>query len=341
MKTNDFAWHLSSFLVKYLSGEKNMSNNTIASYRDAFRLFLLFCEQEKKISPDRITLSSLTKELTVEYLDWLEKKRKCCIATRNQRLSSVHGFLRYVQGQLPQNLFEIKRILAIPLKKSPKASVSYLTEEELKILFRQPDVKTKQGRRNLVLLTLMYDSAARVAELVDLKVKDIRLVSPAVVTLNGKGGKSRQVPILGKTKELLSGYLEEHERYPWPVAIYDTPLFYNQKHQKLTRWGVSYILDKYVVMAQKDTGFNVNFRVTPHVLRHAKAMGMLRAGINLIYIRDFLGHSNIVTTEIYARADSEMKRKALEKTYKDLNTGEMPKWEEDKNLMQWLHDLCK
>jgi len=341
MKTNDFAWYLSSFLVKYLSGEKNMSKNTIASYRDAFRLFLLFCEKEKKISPDRITLSSLTKELTVEYLDWLEQKRKCCLSTRNQRLSSVHGFLRYVQGQLPQNLFEIKRILAIPLKKSPKASVSYLTEEELKILFRQPDVKTKQGRRDLVLLALMYDSAARVAELVDLKVKDIRLVSPAVVTLNGKGGKVRQVPILGKTKELLSGYLEEHKRYPWPVAIYDTPLFYNQKHQKLTRWGISYILDKYIKMAKEDTGFNVNFRVTPHVLRHAKAMGMLKAGINLIYIRDFLGHSNIATTEIYARADSEMKRKALEESYKDLYTDEIPKWEEDENLMAWLHDLCR
>jgi len=341
MKTNDFAWHLSSFLVKYLSGEKNMSKNTIASYRDTFRLFLLFCEKEKKISPERITLSSLTKELTVEYLDWLEQKRKCSVITRNQRLSSVHGFLRYVQGQLPQNLFEIKRILAIPPKKSPKAVVSYLTDEELKILFRQPDVKTKQGRRNLVLLALMYDSAARVAELIDLKVKDIRLVSPAVVTLNGKGGKKRQVPILGKIKELLSGYLEEHKKYPWPVAIYDTPLFYNQKGHKLTRWGVSYILDKYVKMAKENTGFNVNFRVTPHVLRHAKAMGMLKAGINLIYIRDFLGHSNIVTTEIYARADSEMKRKALEESYKDLYTNKMPKWEEDENLMQWLHDLCK
>jgi site-specific recombinase XerD len=341
MKTNDFAWHLSSFLVRYLSGEKNMSKNTIASYRDTFRLFLLFCEQEKKISPDRMTLSSLTRELTVEYLNWLEEKRKCSVSTRNQRLSSIHGFLRYVQRQLPENLFEIKRILGIPPKKTPKAIVSYLTEEELRILFRQPDTKTRKGRRDLVLLTLTYDTAARVTELIDLKVKDIRLVSPAVVTLNGKGGKARQVPILGKTKELLSGYLEEHKRYPWPVAISDTPLFYNQKHQKLTRWGVSYILDKYVAMAKEDSGFNLNFRVTPHVLRHAKAMGMLKAGINLIYIRDFLGHSNVATTEIYARADSEMKRKALEKTYKDLHTGKMPKWEEDENLMQWLHDLCR
>ena len=341
MKTNDFAWHLSSFLVKYLSGEKNMSKNTVSSYIDTFRLFLLFCEKEKKISPDRITLSSLTRELTVEYLDWLEKKRKCSVATINRRLSSIHGFLRYVQSQSPQNLFEIKKILGIPSKKTPRKIVSYLTDEELKILFRQPDAKTRKGRRDLVLLTLMYDSAARVSELIDLKVKDVRLVSPAVVTLTGKGGKARQVPILGKTKELLSGYLKEHKKYPWPVTISDMPVFYNQKHQKLTRWGVSYILGKYVTMAKEDTGFNVNFRITPHIFRHAKAMGMLKAGINLIYIRDFLGHCNIATTEIYARADSEMKRKALEKTYKDLYTGKMPKWEEDKNLMQWLHGLCR
>jgi len=267
MKMNDFAWHLSSFLVRYLLGEKNMSRNTIASYRDTFRLFLLFCEKEKKISPDRMTLSSLTRKLTLEYLDWLEQKRKCSVATRNQRLSSIHCFLRYVQSRLPENLFEIKRVLQIPPKKSPKAIVSYLTEEELKILFRQPDVKTRKGRRDLMLLTLMYDSAARVSELIDLKVEDVRLVSPAVVTLTGKGGKARQVPILGKTKDLLSGYLEEHKKYPLPVTISGTPLFCNQRHQKLTRWGVSYILDKYVTAAKKDTGFNVNFRVTPHVLR--------------------------------------------------------------------------
>lgn len=341
METDDFAWHLSSFLVRHLSGEKNMSTNTIASYRDTFRLFLLFCEKEKKIRPDRIRLSYLTRELIMEFLDWLEEKRKCSVATRNQRLSSINGFLRYVQGRLPQDLFEIKKILKIPPKKSPGAVVSYLTEDELKILFGKPDVKTRKGRRDLVLLTLMYDSAARVSELIDMKVEDVRLDSPAVVALYGKGKKKRHVPILGRTKELLSGYLKEHKRNIWADNISDVPLFLNQRHQKLTRWGVSYVLDKYVTAARKDTGFNVDFRVTPHVLRHSKAMGMLKAGINLIYIRDFLGHSNITTTEIYARADSEMKRKALEKTYKDLYTGNMPKWEEDKDLMQWLHDLCR
>lgn len=340
-KTNDFAWYLSAFLTKYLPGEKNMSSNTIAAYRDSFRIFLLFCETKKGICPDKVTISTINRELVIEYLDWLEKERGCSTITRNQRLSSIHGFVRYIQKESPENLYELQRILGIPSKKTPKTIVPYLTEEELKILFLQPDTKTKQGRRDLVLLTLMYDSAARVQELADLKVKNVRLSSPAVITLHGKGDKTRQVPILGKTKELLKGYLEEHKKYNWGTAPAEAPLFFNQRRQPLSRWGISYVLDKYVCSARKDIHFSVDYPITPHVLRHSKAMGMLKAGINLIYIRDFLGHSNVVTTEVYARSDTEMKRKALEESYKEFYTAEMPKWEDDENLMQWLRELCK
>jgi site-specific recombinase XerD len=339
-KANNFAWYLSRFLTIYLSGEKNLSTNTIAVYRDTFRLFLLFCEQKKEVTPDLITISLLTKELVIDYLDWLELERKCSITTRNQRLSSVHGFIKYVQKELPENLFALQRILGISSKKTGKTIIPYLTEDELKILFQQPDVSTKQGKRDLVLLTLMYDSAARVQELADIKIKDIRLNSPAVITLHGKGNKARQVPILGKIKDLLSGFLEQHKKYPWGIAIADAPVFYNQKHQQLTRWGISYILNKYVELAKKNIGFTVEFPVTPHVLRHSKAMGMLKAGINLLYIRDFLGHTNVTTTEVYARADSEMKRKALEESYKELYPDKMPRWEDDENLMEWLKNLC-
>ena len=294
-----------------------------------------------KVTSDRITISLLTKELVIDYLNWLELERKCAVATRNQRLSCIHGFLKYVQKELPERLFELQRILGISSGRTGKTIVPYLTEDELKILFQQPDTRTKQGKRDLVLLTLMYDSAARVQELADLKIKNIRLNSPAVIALHGKGNKIRHVPILGRTKDLLTGYLEEQKKYPWGIALADTPVFYNQKHQPLTRWGISYILNEYVEMARKDIGFTVNFPVTPHVLRHSKAMGMLKSGINLIYIRDFLGHSNVTTTEVYARADSEMKRKALEESYKELYTDELPKWEDDENLMQWLKNLCK
>lgn len=340
-KVNDFAWYLSRFLTVYLSGEKNLSTNTIIVYRDSFRLFLLFCEQKMKVSPDKITLSFLTKDLVIKYLNWLETERKCSIATRNQRLSSIHGFLKYIQKEVPESLLELKRILGISSKKATKAIVPYLTEDELRILFQQPDTGTRQGRRDLVLLVLMYDSAARVQEIADLRVKNIRLNTPAVISLHGKGNKTRHVPILGKTKDLVAEYMEDHKKHAWGVGIADAPVFFNQKHQQLSRWGISYILNTYVELAKKNDAFNVNFPVTPHVLRHSKAMGMLKSGIALIYIKDFLGHANVTTTEVYARADSEMKRRVLEESYRELQTEELPKWEDDTGLMQWLNGLCK
>lgn len=336
-KLNDFSYYLSLFLSKYLPGQKNLKSNTIASYRDTFKLFLVFCGSVKGIKPESITLNSLTKNMFTDFLEWIERERKCCLSTRNQRLSAIHAFFRYVQKDIPDNLFEIHKITKIPLKRKPRPLVSYLKDYELKILFSQPDTTTRKGRRDLVLLILMYDTAARVSEIIDLKASDIRLSSPAVVTLNGKGGKVRHVPITGKTKSYLAAYLEEQKKYNWGIAAEEVPVFFNQRREKLSRWGISHILKKYVDMAKLDTGFSV----TPHVLRHSKAMGLLKAGVNLIYIRDFLGHCNVVTTEIYARADSEMKRKAIESAYVDLSPKNMPGWDKNQDLMYWLQNLCK
>ena len=340
-KINDFAWYLSIFLSKYLAGQKNLSTNTIASYMDTFKLFLVFLNDDKKLKPQNITLNLIKRQTITEFLEWIEKKRNCCLSTRNQRLCAIHTFFRYVQKESPDSLFEIQKILTIPPKKKPKPLVSYLTDDELKILFKQPNTDSRHERRDLVMLVLMYDTAARVSELIDLKVCNIRLSSPAVITLYGKGGKARHVPIIGKTKDLLEAYLEEHRKYNWGISYQDSPVFFNQQHKKLSRWGVCHILNKYVKMAKAKTNFSVNFSVTPHVMRHSKAMALLKAGINLIYIRDFLGHCNVVTTEIYARADTEMKRKAIESAYVDLSPKDMLKWEENEDLMCWLQNLCR
>ena len=337
----DFSYYLSKFLSKYLPGEENLSTNTIAVYRDSFKLFLKYCNEQQKLPPNRISLSILTRELVVDFLDWIESERGCAVATRNQRLSSIHGFIKFVQAESPDDLYEFTRILGIPSKKAPKTIVQYLTEDDLKILFDQPDTQTKQGRRDLTLLVLMYDSAARVQEISNLRVKDIRLSSPAVITLNGKGRKTRQVPLLGKTKQLVSDYIDSIEKLVWGVAFSEVPLFFNQRRQPLTRWGISHILDKYVAIARANSDFSTRFPVTPHILRHSKAMGMLKANVPLIYIRDFLGHVGISTTEVYARADNDMKRRSLEMAHRDLSPQEMPDWEDDDNLMEWLSGLCK
>ena len=339
MKENDFSRYLTTFLSLYLPGHRNVSVNTIASYRDAFKLLLTFCDEVKGLKPEKITLLKLTKDLVIEFLIWLEQERGCSISTRNQRLAALHAFFRYIQKESPENLYEIQKILAIPNKRKAKPIVPYLTANELKILLEQPDLKTEDGRRDLVLLVVLYDTAARVQELVDLRIGDVRLASPTVITLHGKGDKSRLVPIMGKTHKLLQQYLDECKRTSG-IAKIELPLFYNQQHKKLSRWGVSYIINKYVGLAKQNPLFNIDFPVTPHVFRHSKAMHLLQADVNLIYIRDFLGHVDVVTTEVYARADSEMKRKALENAYVDLVTGDLPKWDSDGGLLKWLNNLC-
>ncbi len=339
MKENDFPKYLSDFLSKYLPGQRNASTHTIASYRDVFKLLLIFCDSVKSIKPEKIKASDLSKELILHFLDWLETERKCSISTRNQRLAVIHSFIHYVQKESPENLFEFKKILSIPNKKHPRTLVAYLTGQEVQILLSQPDTSTTEEFRDAILLSVLYDTGSRVQELINIRVKDVRLSSPAVIRLHGKGSKIRQVPLMSKTSEGLSLYLEMKKYHPG-TSKGDNYLFENQKKRQLSRWGISYILNKYVEKAKNIVGFNVDFPVTPHVLRHSKAMHLLQSGVNLIYIRDFLGHVDCSTTEIYARADSEMKRKAIEKAYVNLVPETVPKWEEDGNLMKWLNSLC-
>jgi integrase/recombinase XerD len=219
--------------------------------------------------------------------------------------------------------------------------VPFLSGDEMKVLLEQPDTTTKEGMRDFVLLVVLYDTAARVQELIDLKIKDVRISEPCVITLNGKGNKTRQVPITKKTKNLLENYLSS-QKVNDGISKGENHLFVNQKKQKLSRWGVSYIINKYVKLAEQDSKFSVAFPVTPHVFRHSKSVHLLQSGVNLIYIRDFLGHCDCSTTEIYARADTEMKRKAIEEAYSDvLPSSDLPTWTEDTSLMMFLNSLCK
>lgn len=266
MKKADFPYYLTLFLGKYLPGQKNVSPNTIESYATTFKLFLIYCEEEKNIKPERLSLSLITQDVIIGFLDWIEKERHCTISTRNQRLVALHSFFRYIQKEVPENLYENQKILSIPNKKTPKTILPYLTGDEMKILLEQPDTVTKEGYRDLVLLVVLYDTAARVQELIDLKIKDVRLTNPAVITLHGKGNKTRQVPIMDKTRKLLEYYLN-HLNISDAISRGDNYLFVNQKKQKLSRWGISYIINKYVERAEQDHKFTIPFPVTPHVFR--------------------------------------------------------------------------
>lgn len=336
MRASDFSTFLTQYLTHYLPVQRNLSSNTIRSYRDTFKLLLIFCRDEKGFNIAKLNLAKLDKICIEEFLLWLTNTRGVSPSTYNQRLCAIHAFFDYIMTEEPGYIEHCIQILKIPSMVSSAPPAKYLTPENLKLLLSLPDISTKKGRRHLVLLTVLYDTAARVSELTDICLRDIRLDFPAVITLHGKGGKVRTVPLMKQTAELLQGYLAENHidvrRNP------DMPLFWNGRRHKLTRSGVTYIVQKYAEMAQETTT-GIPAKISPHVFRHTKAMHLVQANVNPVYIKDYLGHADISTTEVYARADNEAKRAALEKATAHLDLPKASHWEQDAELIDWLSSL--
>ena len=335
MKKTDFTKALTAYFSTYLPLTCGVSPNTCNSYRDAFKLILLYFQEEKGVPANSIELRMLNRNLVSDFLEWLEAQRKVSVTTRNQRLAAMKAFAHYVQYRNPEYLENCTDIITMRPKKHEKPVIPFLTEDELKALLAQPDPSTRHGLRDLTLLSLLYDSGARVQEITDLQLKDIRLTNPAMVTLTGKGRKARQVPLMKETCTLLDTYIRNFDLNSEPLTA---PLFFNKKGEALSRYGITYILKKYVSKAELDGSAR---KISPHGLRHTKAMHLLRAGVNMIYIRDFLGHVDISTTEVYARIDAEMKRKVFEEKVPNFTPNTTMPWEEDKDLLQWLTQFGK
>jgi len=328
----DFAVCLRRFLTTYLAGLRGCSPNTVASYRDAFKLLIAYFRDERSIPPSKLTLDHVNVAAITEFLDWLETSRGNSASTRNQRLAAISSFCAWMQAEDPARMAGYQDILAIPAKKQVHPDVHYLTVEQTRRLLAQPDRSTRRGRRDATLLATLYDTAARVQELADLAVRDVRLQPPAMTALTGKGRKTRHVPLMSNTTAMLASYIAEH-RLDRPGQD-DHPVFFNQHGTKLSRGGIAWIIDKY----QARTGGPPLTEVTPHTLRHSKAMHLYEAGVPLPYIRDILGHVELSTTEIYARASIEAKRRALETAYPDI-TPDLPEWNQDLGLLDWLTSL--
>ena len=308
MKETDFARYLTQFLTVYLPGHLGSKKNTQLSYRDSFSLLLTYCRDVENLAPEKLIIRQIDRELILRFLKWLEEERHCKITTRNQRLAAIHSFFSFLMVEAPQYIEQCQKVLNIPMKKADKPPLMYLPLD-----------------------------AVKVQELVDLKVCDINLNDTVTIVLTGKGGKSRIVPVMKPTGELLRQYIEGNGlSHP---ARRRNPLFTNRGNQPLTRAGVTYILKKYAAQAQAIGVKDISEEITPHWLRHSKAMHLLQSGVNLIYIRDLLGHSDVSTTEIYARADETMKRKALLEAYESPSEEQLPTWKKDKDLLDWLKSL--
>lgn len=334
MGPTDFSKYISDFISRYLPCERGVSANTIAAYRDTFVLLLDYMERQERVKVGKLTLAKISKETIIGFLTWLQKERNCSDSTRNARLAAIHSFYKYLQYEEIGHLHECQRILSIKFKKTPRKSIDYLTIEGIKLLLHQPDTTTIRGRRDLALLSLMYDTGARVQEIIDLTPSRLRMGKPPVIKIIGKGNKARLVPLLDAQIVHLKNYMREYRLDRQEASMH--PLFFNSRKEVLTRAGIGYILQKYVKMARQDNKALIPAKISCHSLRHSKAMHLLQAGVNLVYIRDILGHISVQTTEIYARADSRQKRKALQEAYVNVNPGEKPMWTKNHNLIDWL-----
>ncbi len=337
MKPTDFAKFLTDFFGTYLPTECGVSRNTIMTYSYTFSLLIEFMKTQEFINPQRITIADITKERIINFLLWLEEERHCSTSTRNARLAAIRSFYNYLQYRDVKGLFGYQEIMSIKRKKTIAPEMDYLTIEGIKLILSLTDLKTRYGRRDFVLLSLLYDSGARVQELIDLTPPNVEFNDTATVKLCGKGNKTRIVPLSKQQANNLKKYM--YDEGLMNRDKYCSPIFCNFHGEKLSRVAILNIVKKYADMARKESPNLIPENLGCHSFRHSKAMHLLEADINLVYIRDFLGHVSTTTTEIYARASEKKKLEALSRVNPGIIKEGKTTWQKDKSLLGYLKDL--
>jgi site-specific recombinase XerD len=300
---------LESFFRHRMTKQRNASQATIASYRDALRMLILFAAERTKCKPCSLTVADLDRDLVLAFLDELESKRKNTVQTRNARLAAIRSFFHHVAANDPASLGISQRILAIPIKKAHTEVTHHLARQEFDALLDAPDRRTARGRRDRTLLLFLGRTGARVSEALGVDACDLQLDrSRPRVLLHGKGRKERIVPISDDLAQALKALvrergLEGHERQP---------LFVGTHGERLTRFGATHVVRRAVATATADRPELASKSISPHVLRHTLAMTLLQSGVDLLTIQAWLGHSQVATTHRYAAADVEMMRRSLD-----------------------------
>ena len=305
--TGNLAALLEGFFTRRLMQQRQASAHTIASYRDAFRLFLRFAQKRLKITPSALALEQLDAPLIAAFLADLENERGVSTRSRNLRHSAIRSFFQYAVFESPGHASLIQRVLAIPSKRCTRKQVCHLTREEVEALLAAPDRSTWSGRRDHVLLLLAVQTGLRLSEMTGLRTTDVRLGSGAYVHVLGKGRKERCTPLAKQTQAALRSWMDR-DLGPEPVT-----LFPSARGGRLSADGVQYIVAKHVATATKVCPSLARKRVTPHVLRHTTAMDLLQAGVDRSVIAMWLGHESLETTQIYLDADLTLKEHVLDK----------------------------
>lgn len=339
MKSTDFATLLSRYFTRYLPNERGSSPQTIDSYRNAFIRYLEYMESIGGIKPENLSVKDYTRESILGFLKWLEEERGNRTTTRNYRLAAMKGFVHYLKYEFPDYMGEYQRILGIPLKKAEQKEISYMKTEGVELLVSQIDVNAANGLRDYVMILILYTTGVRVSELINIKVRDISLTEPYTIRIHGKGNKGRYVPLMKTAVPHIKRYLS-YMHYD-TEARYEEYLFKNHMNTQFTRQGVNYVLKKYGEKARDINKTLIPADLTAYNMRHTTAMELIMAGVDLMYIRDLLGHSSVMTTEVYARTDANLKRKAIEAASKEILPQEDASWDTDTNLKEWLKSFSK
>lgn len=322
---------LQGFFCKCLIQQQHVSDHTVKSYRDTFRLLLRFAERQTGKPVTDLDLVDLDANLTLAFLDHLEVQRRNSIRSRNARLAAIRSFVQYAALQRPAALSEIQRVSAIPMKRFDRPSIGFLSRCEVEALLTAPNVGTWSGRRDHVLLTTLYNTGARVSEIVAVRRMDVEDERCAAVHLHGKGRKERVVPLWKKTTKLLRSWLSDIGDDP------QKPIFPNRLGHSMTRSGVEKRLRVAAYRAQQRCPSLINKRISPHVLRHTTAMHLLQSGVDLAVIALWLGHESIETTHGYLQADIKMKEQALSKL-QEPKTGIL-RYKASKDILAFLDSL--
>jgi len=310
---------LVTFFEDFLPAQRGLSPHTIRSYRDALVLFLRFTARELRRTVDRLDVPDLTVDRVTRFLAALEADRCNGIATRNARLGAIHVFARYLAGQRPEYLGVLQRIIGMPFKRGAiEVPIEYLDRTELDALLKSIDRSTDLGRRDYALFAFMFNTGARVQEVLDVRVADVRLEAPPQVRLLGKGRKERVCPLWPATAKLLRDLIAKRRGVGGDE---NSPLvFTNARGLALTRYGVRYLLRRYVQRASRVAPSLMSKKLHPHSIRHSTAVALLKSGVDFATISQWLGHAGLNTTMRYARADLDLKRRALAQVFPDAVT---------------------
>ena len=326
---------LRTFLGEYLPHQRACSVHTIQSYRDSLKLLLQFAAGKRGRVCD-LSLGSLSAATIRAFLADIETRRHNSAATRNVRLAAIHSFFDYLSHEHPEHLQQALSIRSIPFKRTPRRAVEYLEADELRAVLQLIDRSTPAGRRDYLLLVLMFNTGARVQEIVSLQSTGFRLATPPSVTLLGKGSKERICPLWPQTAQLLKDHF--HER---SLSAHDPqPVFRNQHGGQLTRFGARLILRRHLQSAAQALGASKAKRIHPHSLRHSTAIYLLKSGVDLSTIAHWLGHASINTTHQYLSIDLDAKRSAIAKATPIVSKpGKATSWRPDEDLLRWLESL--